>query len=92
MEYIILRSFAKKFDSYNSQQQEFITQTLQDIKKYLETNQASPGLRIKKLSQKIYEGSINIHLRVAYFRENNVVKFFCLGNHDDIKRCLKAFR
>lgn len=92
MKYIVLRSFTKKFDSYERQEQEIISYTLEEIKDYLETNQASYGLRIKKLSQKIYEGRINIHLRIAYFREKNVVKFFCLGNHDDIKRGLRSFR
>ncbi|MEK6647166.1 MAG: hypothetical protein AABY84_10905 [Candidatus Firestonebacteria bacterium] len=92
MEYIVLRSFIKKFDSYNKHEQEFITQTLERIKEYMETNNAPYGLRIKKLSKKIYEGRINIHLRIAYFHENNLVKFFCLGNHDDIKRCLKTFK
>ena len=45
----------------------------------METNNAPYGLRIKKLSKKKYEGRINIHLRIAYFHENNLVKFFCLG-------------
>lgn len=92
MEYIILRSFTRKFDSYNRPQQEVITQTLDEIKNYLETNQAPAGLGIRKLSGKIYEGRINIHLRIAYFREGSLIKFFCLGNHDDVKRCLKSFR
>ncbi len=92
MKYIVLHSFEKKFDSYSRQEQEIITSTIEKIKDYLETNQASYGLRIKKLSPKIYEGRINIHLRIAYFREKDVVKFFCLGNHDDIRFCLKTLR
>lgn len=92
MNYIYLRSFVKKFDSYNKDDQELITETLEDIKKYLETNQAPYGLRIKKLSSKIYEARINIHLRIMYFHEKDVVKFFCLGNHNDVKCCLKTFR
>ena len=92
MNYIVLRSFIKKFDSYHKQEQEIINHTIKDIKQYLETNQASHGLRIKKLFEKIYEGRINIHLRIAFFRDKDMVKFFCLGNHDDIRRCLKSFR
>lgn len=92
MKYIVLRSFLKKFDSYSKQEQEIISYTIEKIKEYLETNQAPYGLRIKKLSKKIYEGRINIHLRIAYFRKKDIVKFFCLGNHDDIKRCLKSLR
>jgi len=92
MNYIVLRAFIKKFDSYHKQEQEIINRTIEDIKQYLETNQASHGLRIKRLFEKIYEGRINIHLRIAFFRDKDVVKFFCLGSHDDIRRCLKSFR
>lgn len=92
MKYVVLSSFVKKFDSYNKQEQEITTLTLEKIKQYLETNQAPYGLRIKKLSKKIFEGRINIRLRIAYFREKDIVKFFCLGNHDDINFCLKTLK
>ena len=89
MNYVVLRSFLKKFDDYGQADQEKITETLEKIRNYLETNNAGLGLRIKKLSSKIYEARINIHLRIAYFQEDKTVKFFCLGNHDDIAKCLK---
>ena len=92
MKYILLRSFVKKFDSYKSPEQEAIISTIEDIKAYLENNKAPYGLRIKKLSSKILEAIINIHLRIAFFREKDVIKFFCLGNHDDLKRCLKRLK
>jgi len=92
MNYIVLRSFIKKFASYHKQEQEIINRTIEDIRQYLEINQAPYGLRIKKLSEKIYEGRINIHLRLAFFRDKDVVKFFCLGSHNDIRRCLKSFK
>jgi len=87
--YFFLRSFIEKFDRYQKDEQEIITQAVQKIKAYLETHQAPYGLRIKRLSPKIYEGRITLHLRIAYFRDKNIVRFFCLGNHDDIRRCLK---
>lgn len=89
MTYITLRSFLKSYDRYSKNEQELIIETIKEIKNYLETNQSSYGLRIKRLSSMIYEARINIHLRIMYFREKDVVKFFCLGNHDDIRRCLK---
>lgn len=92
MNYILLRVFVNKFDSYCAKEQKIIIGTIEDIKKYLETKQAPYGLRIKKLSNKIYEARINIHLRVAFFRDKDIVKFFCLGNHNDIQRSLKSLR
>lgn len=92
MKYVVLRSFIQKFDAYRREEQEIITATLNKIKEYVETNHTSYGLRIKRLSQRIYEARINIHLRIAYFKDKDMVKFFCLGNHDDVKRCLKNLR
>ena len=92
MKYIVFRSFIEKFDAYQKQEQEAITATLDKVREYIDTNQAPYGLRIKRLSNRIYEARINIHLRIAYFRDRDIVKFFCLGNHDDIKRCLKNLR
>ncbi|MCK4851716.1 MAG: hypothetical protein KAS86_01260 [Candidatus Omnitrophica bacterium] len=92
MKYIVFRSFIRKFDSYQRKEQELVLAALEKIKEYMETSRAPYGLRIKKLSRKIYEGRINIHLRIAYFRERDMVKFFCLGGHDDIKHCLKILR
>ena len=92
MKYVLLRLFVKKFDSYKPPEQETIISTIEDIKTYLEKNKAPYGLRIKKLSSKVFEARINIHLRIAFFREKDIVKFFCLGNHEDIKRCLKRLK
>ena len=92
MKYIVFRSFVEKFDAYQKEEQEIITASLDKIKGYIETNQAPYGLRIKRLSQRIYEARVNIHIRIAYFRDRDIVKFFCLGNHDDIKRCLKNLK
>lgn len=61
MKYVVLRSFVDKFDAYQKEEQEIITVALDKIKGYIETNQAPYGLRIKRLSQRIYEARINIH-------------------------------
>ncbi len=92
MKIIYLRSFVKTFQSYSKAEQSTIYKTIEDILKYIETGQASYGLRIKKLHKRIYEARINISLRLAYFKAENTIKFFCLGNHDDIKYCLEKLR
>lgn len=92
MNYSVFRSFIEKFDTYQKEEQEVIAIALDKIKGYIETNQAPYGLRIKRLSHRIYEGRVNIHIRIAYFKDKDVVKFFCFGNHDDIKRCLRNLR
>ncbi len=92
MRYFALRSFEKKFDSYAPAEQEIIEATLKEVRNYLDKGEASFGLRIKQFSPRLYEARINIRLRIAFFREKDSVKFFCLGTHDDIKDCLKRFK
>ena len=92
MTYVLLKSFVKQFDRYGQVEQQAILETVERITRYFETGEAPYGLRIKKLSSRIYEGRVNINLRIAVFREPEIVKFFCLGNHDDIQRCLRSFR
>ena len=92
MKVIYRRPFLKSFQGRNKSEQDIIHKTIEEILKYLKTEQAAYGLRIRRLHKRIYEARINIHLRIAYFREKDVIKFFCLGNHDDIKQCLKSLK
>lgn len=90
MRVIYTRSFVKAFESYSRPEQEMIYRTAEETLRYVKTGQASYGLRIKRLHKRIYESRINISFRLAYFREKDLIKFFCLGNHDDIRRCLRS--
>lgn len=92
MRYIFLTSFLRRFKAYQKPEQEIINETIESLKTYLETNRASYGLRIKRLSHRIFEARIDIKLRIAFFRQKDELIFFCLGNHDDIARCLKHLR
>ena len=92
MKVIYIRSFVKTFQSYSKTEQSVIYKTIEDVLKYIKTGYASYGLRIKKLHKRIYEARINISLRLAYFKAENTIKFFCVGNHDNIKHCLKKLR
>ena len=92
MKYILLRSFVKKFDRHSTKEQEMILRSIEEILSFFSTQQAPYGLRIKQLSPKIYEARVNIHVRIAYFMEEGIIKFFCLGNHDDIEHCLKTLK
>jgi Txe/YoeB family toxin of Txe-Axe toxin-antitoxin module len=92
VKYSALRPFIKKFDSYSQYEQKNIVAAIESIKEYLEKDQAPYGLRIKRLSNGIYEARVNIHIRIVYFRDNDIVKFCCLGSHDDIKDFLKRVK
>jgi hypothetical protein len=89
---VYLRAFVKKFDSFSAKEQASILATIEDTLTFFRRREVPHGLRIKKLSTNIYEARINIHLRIAFFADKDVLKFFCLGNHDDIKRMLKTLK
>jgi len=89
MRCVFLKLFLKKLDTYTEDEQTKINDTIEEIKNYVEDGKAPYGLRIKRLSSRIFEGRINIHLRIAYFKDKDIVKFFCLGNHNDIRKCLR---
>ncbi len=92
MKYISLPHFERKFEDCSKEDQQLIYETIVAIKAYLESSTASYGLRVKRLYAKIYEARMDIRLRIAFFRDKDVVKFFCLGNHEDIARCLKRLQ
>lgn len=92
MNYIVLSHFVRKFDDYSKPEQEIINNTLEAIKTYYATSNAPYGLRIKRLYPNIYEARIDVHFRIAFYRQRDTVKFFCLGNHEDIARCLKRLK
>ncbi len=90
MKHLALRSFLKKFNTYSSKEQTAIAETVDQIVKSFADHHVSHGLGIKKLYDKIYEARINLHLRIAFFIDKDTIKFFFIGNHDDIKRMLKT--
>jgi len=92
MNYSVLPHFVRVFDRYSQSEQLTINEALEGIKSYLENGRAPYRLRIKRLSAMIYEARISIRLRITFYRDKDTVKFFCLGNHEDISRCLKRLR
>lgn len=91
-QYKLTNSFIKKYNNYDRSIQDLIDKGLRSIYNYIEKGQAPYGLRIKHLGKNIFEARVNIHLRIAYLKSKEITKFFCLGNHDDIKHCLKNLR
>ena len=91
MRVVYTRSFVKAFRGYSKADQNMIYKTVEETLRHIETGYAAYGLRVKKLHKRIYESRINISLRLAYFKGDRI-KFFCVGNHDDIRRCLKKLK
>jgi len=89
MRVVYTRHFVRMFEGCGKTEQQMIYNAVEETLKYITSGQAAHGLRIKKLHKRIYEARVTIALRLAYFKENDTIKFFCVGNHDDIARSLK---
>ncbi|MBU1487115.1 hypothetical protein KKH56_03585 [bacterium] len=79
MNYILTSAFVRKFDSYSLKIQGLTFRAVERIKNYLETGQAPYGLRVKKLSKKIYEARITIALWIAFLWKIIQPSFFALA-------------
>lgn len=62
-----------------------------EIKDYLETGKASYGLRVKKIGRSSFEGRVSDKVRIIWVKEEDVVSFVVLGNHEEVQRYLRSF-
>lgn len=82
-------AFLRDYKKLPADLQEKVEHTLLQIQRYFETGTALYGLRIKSLSPKIFEGRADIHTRIVFFKGKEIIKFICVGNHQDVERALK---
>lgn len=85
-------AFLRQYENYAPQVQERIEQTLFQIRDYVEQGQAPYGLRIKSLGRNLYEARIDIRLRIVFFKGKEIIKFICVGNHEDVHICLRNLK
>ena len=82
----------RQYENYAPQVQERIEQTLFQIRDYVEQGQAPYGLRIKSLGRNLYEARIDIRLRIVFFKGKEIIKFICVGNHEDVRICFRNLK
>ena len=85
-------AFLRQYENYAPQVQERIEQTLFQIRDYVEQGQAPYGLRIKSLGRNLYEARIDIRLRIVFFKGKEIIKFICVGNHEDVRICFRNLK
>lgn len=58
---------------------------------YIERRDTSPpkGLGLKKLRGAVWEVRIDLHLRIVFAMEADLLSFLLVGNHDDVRRFLR---
>lgn len=92
MKFVYKKEFIKRFDLCSVAIQELILDTIKQIKTYLENQEAFYGLRIKKIGPKTFEARVTDKIRVIWIKEENIISFALLGNHEEVRRFIKQIR
>ena len=56
----------------------------------IESRQWPQGLGITHLRNEYFEFRVDIHMRVLYRRSDDLIQYVLYGNHDQIRRFLRA--
>lgn len=58
---------------------------------YIDQRATAPpkGLGLKKLRGVVWEVRIDLHLRIVFAMESDLLSFILVGNHDDVRRLLR---
>ena len=88
-------SFLKIFHSLDKTVQQLILFTLGEVRSYYQSERkVSYGLRVKKLyanrKEQIFEGRVNLSLRVLWTKKKDEVQFTFIGDHDEVRNFIKG--
>jgi len=89
MRFVYKKEFLRRLSSYSPALKELILKTDQQIKSYIETQNAPYGLRIRKIGPRTFEGRVTDKIRIIWVREEETVYFCLLGTHDEVRRFIK---
>lgn len=90
MKFVYKKEFLKRFSSCPGPLKELILHADQEIKSYLETQDASYGLRIKKIGPRTFEARVTDKVRIVWVRQDDTIYFCLLGTHDEVRRFIKS--
>ena len=65
---------------------------LKDLLSTFSSGQLPPGLGFKKINGDKYELRVDIRLRIVMKSDGDTLVCHLIGNHDDVKRYLRAYR
>lgn len=91
MRFLYKKSYLKVLDKANPLLKKLILQTDKEIKDYIETGKATYGLRIKKIGSRSFEGRVSDKIRIVWVKEDDLVSFMMMGNHEEVQRYLRSF-
>ena len=89
--------FTKAFRHRDAHDRQRITEAVEQIQGFFETRQAPEGLGLTKLFSReelgaVFEARATLALRILFAVRQETVTFLMLGNHDEVRRFIRAFQ
>jgi len=89
--------FTKAFRHRDSHDRQRITEAVEQIHGFFDTRQAPEGLGLTKLFSReelgaVFEARATLALRILFSVQQETVTFLMLGNHDEVRRFIRAFQ
>ena len=84
-------SFDRRFKKLSTDRQRKARAAIESLLAYLDkTGPLRPGLGLKNFHGDYWEIRIDIHDRIIFEMTRRGVIFWCVGNHDDVRRFMKG--
>ena len=89
--------FTKAFKRYDPQDRGRVAEAVEQIQTFFDTRQAPQGLGLKKLFSHeglgaVFEARATIALRILFSIQQDTVTFLMVGDHDEVRRFIRAFQ
>jgi hypothetical protein len=97
MTYRTKARFEKTFQQRPFQERAQIVETVDRIRRFLETRQLPTGLGLKKLFSRgglgaVFEARVTLALRILFAVQKDTVTFMLVGDHDEVRRFIRTFQ
>ena len=85
-----LRSFDESFRDLPAREAAAAESAVSRLLYYFSGKTRPPGLGLRKLKGRYWEIRVSLDLRILFLLEADTATFVIVGNHDDIRRRLRA--
>lgn len=90
MRYVYQPSFLETTRRLSPTQAATLLKAVEKFQHAMENRQWPHGLGITHLREDYFEFRVDIHSRVIYRRQSDIVQYVLYGNHDQIRRFLSS--
>ena len=89
MRFAYAESFQKTVLNLNKREKDKLIKSFEKFEALWEAGVVPQGVGLKHLRESFFEFRVNIHARVLFQRQGDLIYYLLYGSHDDIRRFLK---